>query len=75
MPLLRALALLPVLGILVGTPLLNRVTPLILGLPFLFAWLLLWIVLTSVIMLAVYLTDPANRAAPPFPPDAKGPSA
>ena len=63
--LIRYLALLPFIGILVGTPFLNRVTPLILGLPFLFAWLLLWIVLTSVIMLVVYRCDPANRAQPP----------
>ena len=65
MPLLRVLALLPFIGILVGTPFLNRVTPLIFGLPFLFAWLLLWIVLTSGIMLVIYLCDPANRRQPP----------
>jgi hypothetical protein len=65
MSLIRALALLPFLGILVGTPFCNRVTPLILGLPFLFAWLLLWIVLTSVIMLVIYIWDPANRPQPP----------
>jgi xanthosine utilization system XapX-like protein len=65
MSLIRALALLPFLGILVGTPFVNRVTPLILGLPFLFAWLLLWIVLTSVIMLIIYWRDPANRQPPP----------
>jgi xanthosine utilization system XapX-like protein len=58
----RALALLPFLGILVGAPLLNRVTPLVLGLPFLLAWLLLWIVLTSLVMAIIYFTDPANRS-------------
>jgi Protein of unknown function (DUF3311) len=57
----KALALLPFLGILVGVPLLNRVTPLVLGLPLLLAWLLLWILLTSAIMAVVYLVDPANR--------------
>jgi xanthosine utilization system XapX-like protein len=61
----KALALLPFLGILVGAPLLNRVTPLVFGLPFLLAWLLLWIVLSSVIMAIIYLTDPANRAPDP----------
>ena len=65
MVLIRSLALLPFIGILVGTPFLNRVTPLVFGLPFLFAWLLLWIVLTSVIMLVIYLCDPANRVQPP----------
>jgi xanthosine utilization system XapX-like protein len=63
MLLIRCLALLPFLGILVGTPFLNRATPLILGLPLLFAWLLLWIVLTSAIMAVIYHFDPANRDA------------
>jgi hypothetical protein len=65
MVLIRLLALLPFVAILAGTPFLNRVTPLVLGLPLLFAWLLLWIVLTSGIMLIIYLCDPANRARPP----------
>lgn len=65
--LVRSLALLPFIGILVGTPFLNRVTPLIFGLPLLFAWLLLWIILTSVVMAIVYLCDPANRAQAPAP--------
>jgi xanthosine utilization system XapX-like protein len=59
---IKALALLPFLGILVGGPLLNSVTPLVLGLPLLLAWLLLWIVLTSAIMAVIYVTDPANRS-------------
>ena len=64
---IRFLAVLPFIGILGGAPFLNRVTPLVFGLPLLFAWLLLWIVLTSVIMLVIYLCDPANRATPPGP--------
>jgi Protein of unknown function (DUF3311) len=67
MLLIRSLALLPFIGILLGTPFLNRVTPLILGLPLLFAWLLFWIILTSVIMLVIYRCDPVNRMAPPEP--------
>jgi hypothetical protein len=59
---IRSLALLPFLGILVGVPLLNRVAPLVIGLPFLLAWLLLWIVLTSAIMAIIYVSDPANRS-------------
>ncbi len=59
---MKALAILPFLGILVGVVFFNHVTPLILGLPLLLAWLLLWIVLTSVIMAVIYLTDPSNRA-------------
>ena len=58
---IKALALLPFLGILVGVPLLNRVTPLVLGLPLLLGWLLLWIILTSAIMAIIYFADPANR--------------
>lgn len=58
---MRFLAVLPFLGILVGTPFVNRVEPLILGLPLILAWLLLWILLTSAIMAVVYRFDPANR--------------
>ncbi|HEX3573733.1 MAG TPA: DUF3311 domain-containing protein [Rhodopila sp.] len=58
------LAALPFLGILVGTPLLNRVEPLMFGMPLVLAWIVLWIVLTSVIMTIIYILDPANRNAP-----------
>lgn len=57
------LAVLPFLGILVGTPMFNRVEPLILGMPLILAWIVLWIILTGVIMGLIYLTDPANRDA------------
>jgi xanthosine utilization system XapX-like protein len=57
----RWLAVLPFLGILVGTPLLNRVEPLVFGLPLILAWIVLWIILTAAIMTFIYLTDPANR--------------
>lgn len=56
----RYLAALPFLGILVGVPLLNRVEPLIFGMPLILAWIVLWIVLTSVIMAIIYLCDPVN---------------
>jgi hypothetical protein len=55
------LAALPFLGILVGIPLLNRVMPLVLGLPLVLAWLVLWILLTSAIMAVVYMCDPASK--------------
>ena len=71
MAMIKALAALPFLGILVGSVFLNRVTPLVLGLPILLAWLLLWIVLTSAIMAVIYATDPANRVpSPRADPDA-----
>ena len=47
MAVIKALAVLPFLGVLVGALFLNRVTPLVLGLPLLMAWLILWILLTS----------------------------
>jgi hypothetical protein len=57
---LRYLALLPVLAVLVGPFFLNRVTPLILGMPFLLVWLAGALVLTSLVMAVVYSVDPAN---------------
>jgi hypothetical protein len=57
----KILAVLPFLGILVGVPLLNRVEPIILGMPLILAWIVMWVVLTAVIMGIIYLCDPANR--------------
>ena len=62
MPLVKSLAVLPFLGILLGTPFFNRVTPLIFGMPLILAWIVLWIILTSAIMGLIYGLDPANRA-------------
>jgi hypothetical protein len=61
MSIIKALAVLPFLGILVGSVFFNRAAPMVFGLPLLLAWLLLWIVLTSAIMALIYLTDPVNR--------------
>ncbi len=57
----RWLAVLPFLGILVGVPLLNRVEPMVLGMPLVLAWIVLWIVLTALVMTIIYRCDPANR--------------
>ena len=62
MALIRYLAILPFLGILLGAVFLNRVTPLVFGMPLLLAWLVLWILLSSAIMALIYWVDPANRA-------------
>lgn len=62
--LIRLLAVLPFLGMLVGPIFFNQVTPLVLGMPVLLAWLLLWVVLTSAIMGVIYLLDPENREPP-----------
>ncbi len=56
------LAVLPFLGLLGGIPFANRVTPFVLGLPFILFWIVLWVVLSSVIMWVIYSTDPRNRA-------------
>ncbi len=58
---LNLLALLSFIAILGGAFFLNRIEPLILGMPLLLAWIVLWIVLTAVIMVVIYATDPANR--------------
>ncbi len=58
---LQWLAALPALGMLIGPFVLNRVEPLVLGMPLLLAWLVGCTVATSAIMGLIYLTDPANR--------------
>ena len=58
---MRWLAILPFLGILVGTPFFNRATPSVLGLPVILVWLVSWVVATSIIMAIVYWFDPVNR--------------
>ena len=58
---LRFLAALPFIGILLGIPFVNRVEPLMLGMPFVLAWIVMWVVLSSIIMAIVYRLDPSNR--------------
>jgi hypothetical protein len=55
------LAAIPFIGILGGAFFFDRVTPLVLGMPLLLAWIVLWILLTAAIMGLVYRLDPANR--------------
>ena len=57
----NCLAALPFVGILVGSALFNAVTPFILGLPLLMAWLLFCVLMTSAIMWVIYKADPQNR--------------
>ena len=59
------LAALPFLGLLGGIPFANRVTPFVLGLPFILFWIVLWVVLTSAIMYVIYALDPINRKGGP----------
>ncbi|MFU1914028.1 DUF3311 domain-containing protein [Bordetella avium] len=53
----HTLALAPVLMVLVGPFFLNRVTPFLLGMPFLLSWLTLSLVLTSIAMAIIYFSD------------------
>jgi hypothetical protein len=55
------LALLPAVGMLGGVPFANRVHPMILGMPFLIAWLAGWVMATSVIMGCILLLDRAHE--------------
>lgn len=57
MRLVRALALLPLAAVLVGPFFLNRVTPFLLGMPFLMGWLALALVVTSIVMRIIYVSD------------------
>jgi hypothetical protein len=56
-----ALAALPFIGILGGAGFANRAEPFVLGLPFLMAWIVGWVLASSAIMAIVYVLDPANR--------------
>ncbi len=60
--LLRVLAALPFVGILLGVPFVNRVEPLVLGMPFVLAWIVMWVVLSSIIMAIVYRLDPSKSS-------------
>jgi hypothetical protein len=62
---IRWIAVVPFLALIVGPFFVNRATPLILGLPFLLAWIVAWILLTSAIMAVIYATDPSNREGEP----------
>lgn len=38
----------------------NRATPIVMGLPFSFFWVILWIVITFVALIVLYFLDPDN---------------
>jgi Protein of unknown function (DUF3311) len=54
------LAPVPTVILLAGIPFVNRVHPMILGLPLLIAWILLWVVVTSGVMGVVLYLDRAR---------------
>jgi hypothetical protein len=67
----RLLAVLPFAGILLGVPFVNRVHPLVLGMPLVLAWIVGWVVLSAAIMALVYWLDPGNREVPADRPEAR----
>ena len=54
------LAAVPTVILLTGIPFVNRVHPMILGLPLLIAWILLWVVVTSGVMGVLLYLDRAR---------------
>ncbi|MEI4828001.1 DUF3311 domain-containing protein [Bacillus sp. FJAT-53711] len=52
--------MLPFIGMLGGIPFVNKVTPFVLGMPFVLFWFVLWVVLTSIVMAIIYRIDPDN---------------
>jgi hypothetical protein len=55
----HALALVPAIGMLGGIPFANGVESTVLGLPFLLAWIVGWIVVTSAVLGLLYRVDAA----------------
>ncbi len=48
------LGAIPVLALVFALPFVNRIEPLVLGLPFVLFWILAWILLTPLILFAAY---------------------
>jgi hypothetical protein len=55
------LGLVPFIGMLGLLPIVNRVTPYVLGVPFILFWIVMWVLLTSGIMFIIFKLDPANK--------------
>jgi hypothetical protein len=51
------LGAIPFITLVFALPLVNRLEPVILGLPFLLFWILTWVVLTPPILFAAYLCE------------------
>ncbi len=59
---LALLAIIPFLGMFAGPIFHNSASPFILGLPFILAWIVLWVFITSGTMALIYWLDPARTA-------------
>ncbi len=51
------LAILPFIGMFAGPIFHNSVTPFILGMPFILAWIVIWVLMSSVVMAVIYRFD------------------
>lgn len=58
------LALVPAVALVVGLPFVNRLQPVVLGLPFLLAWILGWVLVTPVFLAAAYVLAERKDGGP-----------
>ncbi len=63
------LGAIPFITLVFALPLVNRIEPVILGLPFLLFWIISWVVLTPLILFAAYLLE--RKFNPPEEEDEK----
>jgi len=64
------LAAIPFLTLVFALPLVNRVRPMVLGLPFLLFWILVWVALTPFILALAYRLE--KKYNPPDDDEEKG---
>jgi Protein of unknown function (DUF3311) len=58
----------PFLMLVFALPLVNRIEPVILGLPFILFWILIWVALTPIVLFAAYRLE--KRSGSPDDPEA-----
>lgn len=58
---IRWLGLLPFVMLVLAIPFVNRVEPVIWGLPFLLFWIVVWVALTAVVLLIIYRLEPKEE--------------
>ena len=58
---IKLLLFIPFIGMAFFLPFANRIEPYVLGLPFILFWIVLWMVLSSFILMIVYKFDPDNQ--------------
>lgn len=61
------LGAIPFITLVFALPLVNRIHPIVLGLPFLLFWILLWVALTPLILFLAYQLE--KKYNPPEPGD------